>query len=165
MSNYIYNGGGVKVYEKFQMLLDKTNKTAYQVAKETGVSTATLSNWKNGNYIPKTDKLKKIADYFGITVDELISEETGDDTPRVHLTVQKITEDEEGIDWELYILLNFFRDSQKAVMDARVASWVDFREDLDRELSAREMFFTAMPLLEEIRDESAEIVFCTSDVV
>ena len=95
MSNYIYNGGGVKVYEKFQMLLDKTNNTAYQVAKETGVSTATLSNWKNGNYIPKTDKLKKIADYFGITVDELISEETGDDTPRVHLTVQKITEDEE----------------------------------------------------------------------
>lgn len=68
------------MYEKFQMLLDKTNKTAYQVAKETGVSTATLSNWKNGNYIPKTDKLKKIADYFGITVDELISEETGDDT-------------------------------------------------------------------------------------
>lgn len=80
------------MYEKFQMLLDKTNKTAYQVAKETGVSTATLSNWKNGNYIPKTDKLKKIADYFGITVDELISEETGDDTPRVHLTAQKITD-------------------------------------------------------------------------
>lgn len=80
------------MYEKFQMLLDKTNKTAYQVAKETGVSTATLSNWKNGNYIPKTDKLKKIADYFGITVDELISEEMGDDTPRVHLTVQKITD-------------------------------------------------------------------------
>ena len=50
-------------------------------------------------------------------------------------------------------------------MDARVASWADFREDLDRELSAREMFFTAMSLLEEIRDESVEIVFCTSDVV
>lgn len=57
------------MYEKLQILLDKTDKTAYQVSKETGVSTATLSNWKNGNYVPKADKLKKIADYFGVTVD------------------------------------------------------------------------------------------------
>ena len=69
MSNYIWIRGGVKVYEKLQILLDKTDKTAYQVSKETGVSTATLSNWKNGNYVPKADKLKKIADYFGVTVD------------------------------------------------------------------------------------------------
>ena len=69
MSNYIWIMGGVKVYEKLQILLDKTDKTAYQVSKETGVSTATLSNWKNGNYVPKVDKLKKIADYFGVTVD------------------------------------------------------------------------------------------------
>ena len=69
MSNYNWIRGGVKVYEKLQILLDKTDKTAYQVSKETGVSTATLSNWKNGNYVPKADKLKKIADYFGVTVD------------------------------------------------------------------------------------------------
>ena len=69
MSNYIWIRGGVKVYEKLQILLDKTDKTAYQVSKETGVSTATLSNWKNGNYVPKADKSKKIADYFGVTVD------------------------------------------------------------------------------------------------
>ena len=65
---------GVKVYEKLQILLDKTDKTAYQVSKETGVSTATLSNWKNGNYVPKADKLKKIADYFGVTVDYFLEE-------------------------------------------------------------------------------------------
>ena len=66
--------GGVKVYEKLQILLDKTDKTAYQVSKETGVSTATLSKWKNGNYVPKADKLKKIADYFGVTVDYFLEE-------------------------------------------------------------------------------------------
>lgn len=38
------------MYEKFQLLLDKTNKTPYQVSKDTGISTATLSNWKNGAY-------------------------------------------------------------------------------------------------------------------
>ena len=62
------------MYEKLQVLLDKTNKTAYQVSKETGVSTATLSNWKNGNYIPKADKLKRIADYFGISIEYFLEE-------------------------------------------------------------------------------------------
>lgn len=57
------------MYEKFADLLDKTNKTAYQVAKDTGISTATLSNWKNGNYKPKADKLKIIADYFGVSIE------------------------------------------------------------------------------------------------
>ncbi len=57
------------MYEKLQDLLDKTNKTAYQVAQETGVSTATLSNWKNGNYVPKVDKIKILADYFGVSIE------------------------------------------------------------------------------------------------
>ena len=57
------------MYEKLQVLLDKTNKTAYQVAQETGVSTATLSNWKNGNYVPKVDKIKILADYFNVSIE------------------------------------------------------------------------------------------------
>ena len=46
------------MYKKFAILLEKNHKTSYQVAKETGVSTATLSSWKNGYYTPKADKLK-----------------------------------------------------------------------------------------------------------
>lgn len=57
------------MYEKFQKLLDKSNKTAYRVAQETGVSTATLSNWKNGNYVPKIDKIKILADYFKVPIE------------------------------------------------------------------------------------------------
>ena len=56
------------MYKNFAMLLDKTNKTAYQVAKDTGISTATLSNWKNGNYIPKVDfryrRMKSVIIHF-----------------------------------------------------------------------------------------------------
>ena len=38
--------GGVKLYEKYKSLLDKTNKTSYQVSKETGISQTAFSNWK-----------------------------------------------------------------------------------------------------------------------
>lgn len=57
------------MYKKFQELLSESGKTPYQVSKDTGISTSTLSNWKNGNYNPKVDKLKILADYFGVTVD------------------------------------------------------------------------------------------------
>jgi len=57
------------LYEKFAKLLDETNKTAYQVSKDTGVSTATLSSWKKGEYTPKVDKLKILADYFGVSIE------------------------------------------------------------------------------------------------
>lgn len=63
------------MYKKFQELLNSSKKTAYQVSKDTGISTATLSNWKNGNYNPKVDKLKILADYFGVTLDYFLSEE------------------------------------------------------------------------------------------
>lgn len=56
------------MYEKFQLLLDKTNKTPYQVSKDTGVSTATLSSWKNGVYVPKADKLLILSKYFGVPI-------------------------------------------------------------------------------------------------
>lgn len=57
--------GGVKLYKKFAELLEKTNKTAYQVSKDTGIAQSVLSDWKNGRSNPKVDKLKILANYFG----------------------------------------------------------------------------------------------------
>lgn len=62
------------MYEKLQLLLDKTNKTPYQVSKDTGISTATLSNWKNGVYVPKADKLMILAKYFDVPIEYFLKE-------------------------------------------------------------------------------------------
>ena len=58
-------------YEVFDNLCKERGVTPYQVSKETGVSTATLSSWKKGRYTPKDEKLQKIADYFGVPVEYL----------------------------------------------------------------------------------------------
>lgn len=63
------------MYEKFEKLLNERNVTAYQVAKETGVSTVTLSCWKKGDYIPKADKLLKLAEYFNVPIEYFLKEE------------------------------------------------------------------------------------------
>lgn len=60
------------MYKKYVQLRDAKGVTDYEVAKRTGLTTATLSQWKHGVYVPKVDKLIKIADYFGITLDELV---------------------------------------------------------------------------------------------
>lgn len=56
------------MYDRYQKLLEKNNVTSYRVSKETGITQTTLSNWKNGKITPKTDTLKKIANYFDVTV-------------------------------------------------------------------------------------------------
>lgn len=56
------------MYEKYARLRDEKGVTDYEVAKGTGVTTATLSNWKYGRYAPKVDKLKIIDDYFGVPI-------------------------------------------------------------------------------------------------
>lgn len=62
------------MYEKFAELLAKTNKTSYQVSKDTGISETVFSYWKNGRSQPKVDKLKVLADYFGVSIEYFLEE-------------------------------------------------------------------------------------------
>lgn len=57
------------MYKKFEKLLNDRGVSAYQVSKDTGIATATLSEWKNGTYTPKADKLMKLAEYFGVSIE------------------------------------------------------------------------------------------------
>lgn len=56
-------------YKKFEDLLFKNNISAYQVAKETGLYTTLFSDWKSGKSCPKADKIKKIADFFKVSIE------------------------------------------------------------------------------------------------
>lgn len=67
------------MYEIFEQLLQKYGVTAYKVSKEAGVTQSTLSDWKRGRSTPKTENMKKIADYFGVTVEYLM---TGKEEPK-----------------------------------------------------------------------------------
>ena len=61
-------------YKKFEKLCRYKNVTPYQVAVGTDnkVSTTVLSQWKNGEYNLKVEKLSVIAKYFGVPVTEFI---------------------------------------------------------------------------------------------
>lgn len=65
------------MYKKYAEVRDAAGVTDYAVAKQTGVSTATLTNWKYGRYTPKADKLKKLADFFGVSIEYFLDEKEG----------------------------------------------------------------------------------------
>lgn len=67
------------MYEIFEQLLQEHGATTYLVAKETGLSQAVFSHWKTGRSVPKQDKLQKIANYFGVSVDYLMGGEKDTD--------------------------------------------------------------------------------------
>ena len=69
------------MYKKFADLLGKSNKTSYQVAKETGIAQSVLSDWKTGRSKPKFDKLLILAKYFGVPV-EYFAEENKEDAEK-----------------------------------------------------------------------------------
>lgn len=67
-------------YHTFDCLLKSHNISTYRVAKSTGIAPSTFSDWKSGRSVPKADKLRKIADFFEISVDSLIN---GDKSQRI----------------------------------------------------------------------------------
>lgn len=57
------------MYEKIAVLLEKNNKTAYRVAKETGIPEVAFSNWKHGRNQPSLNALIKLSKYFDVPLD------------------------------------------------------------------------------------------------
>lgn len=65
------------MYDIFEKLMKEKGVRPFDVAKATGITPSTFSDWKKGRAVPKTEKLKKIADYFGVSLGYL----TGADEP------------------------------------------------------------------------------------
>lgn len=69
------------MYEKLSELMEMQKVTPYRLSKETKITQATLSRWKNGITQPSIETLQILADYFGVTVDYL----TGNESHRYRL--------------------------------------------------------------------------------
>lgn len=69
------------MYAIFEKLCKEKGVTAYRVSKDTGISTATLSDWKTGKSNPKADKIQILANYFNVNAEYI---QTGDENSQQH---------------------------------------------------------------------------------
>ena len=67
------------MYEIYCKLRDAMGVKDADVAKATGITKSTFSDWKNGRSNPKDAKLSKIAEYFGVSAEYLRTGEKDDE--------------------------------------------------------------------------------------
>ena len=67
-------------WENFYNLCENNGEKPLHVVKKLGIAAGSITKWKNGA-IPNAANLAKIANYFGITVDELMNNDSPKFTP------------------------------------------------------------------------------------
>ena len=103
------------MYSIFEQLLQKHDVSTYKVSKETGIAQSVFSSWKNGISTPKADKIQKIADYFNVSVDYLMTgEDKSDISDKKYYINEETAEMADKIfhSKELRLLFDAARDAQ-----------------------------------------------------
>lgn len=71
-------------YDRIFEIMKEKELTAYRVSKDTGISQASLADWRKGRSKPKIDKLQKLSEYFGVSIQYLTGESNKiDDTQQM----------------------------------------------------------------------------------
>lgn len=74
------------MYEIYAALRDQKGVTDYAVAKSCHLGQSTFTDWKNGRITPNLKKMMKLADYFDVTIDYLVTGKIRGDVPPVILS-------------------------------------------------------------------------------
>lgn len=68
----LFKGGYYMFAEKLKKLRTAKGLTQVQFSKEFNISSGTIAMWETGKRMPDTDMLKRIANYFDVSIDYLL---------------------------------------------------------------------------------------------
>ena len=101
-------------YEKIKELCDNAGFSISSISKKIpglSINKASITGWKNGSK-PRPDKIKAIADYFGVTVEYLTSDE--------EVSVQTV-QDNHGIIGHTHAPVTIINGSEKKLTEQELA--------------------------------------------
>lgn len=78
------------MYSVFEILCRKKGVTPSAVALACGFAPSVVSRWKSGASTPKADKMQKIADYFGVSLQFLM---TGEGEAEIRIPADQVAAD------------------------------------------------------------------------
>lgn len=59
--------------QRIERLRESSNLSIYKLCNQIGIAQSTYNTWTQKDRVPKSEALQKIADYFGVTVDYLLT--------------------------------------------------------------------------------------------
>lgn len=71
-------------------LRTKKHLTGEELGNALNVTKVAISNWENGNRTPDTEMLKKIANYFDVSLDYLLGNASQNETPKLDESIKTI---------------------------------------------------------------------------
>lgn len=132
------------MYTKFEQIMNERGYKKATVAKGAGIPYSTLTDWQAGRYVPKIDKLQKIADFLGVPVTFFLESEESESIKNRTTDWHKAmtTEDpdfylyekykSDSIFWENIRLLYYMPQSQKDVVYAVIRGQVSVTKENEK---------------------------------
>lgn len=105
------------MYEVFESLLRDRGLSVAEFSRQTGIPKSALSEWKTGKYKnPRPDRLRQIAEFFGVSVDYLMTgeAESGHYTDPVTAELAERMKD----DHDLRLLFSAAKDARPETLQA-----------------------------------------------
>ena len=80
----------LKFAQNLKNIMQKRNKTQSDLVKDLSFRQATVSDWLNGKKYPRMDKVEKLANYLGVSINELLMQSVSEPPiPEIQLTDQE----------------------------------------------------------------------------
>jgi len=80
----------LKFAQNLKNIMQKRNKTQSDLVKDLSFRQATVSDWLNGKKYPRMDKVEKLANYLGVSINELLMQSVFEPpVPAIQLTDQE----------------------------------------------------------------------------
>lgn len=68
------------IYDRIRVLCARNGISVNQLEKDLGFGSSSTSKWIPGKTVPSIDKVKKVADYFGVSIEYLVGSSEIEDT-------------------------------------------------------------------------------------
>lgn len=117
-------------YDNFVKACNLHNKAPSAVAIDIGISKATVTGWKNGS-MPSDATLRKLADYFGVSPEELTGS-TGPAQKKAPADVSNSDTQNEG-----QLMAAFFEGGKDLSEEEMAVLWQDAKDYIQWKLSQR----------------------------
>ena len=101
------------MYERFKNLCKERGISITQALDELGIARGMAANWRARNSLPSGQTAIKIADYFGITTDEVLGRTPVPDESKITLSDNE------------QILVNWFRKSDESSKE-HILKYIEF---------------------------------------
>ena len=80
----------LKFAQNLKAFMQKRNKTQGDLVRDLNFRQATVSDWLNGKKYPRMDKVEKLANYLGVSINELLAQNASEPpAPTIKLTAQE----------------------------------------------------------------------------